>query len=1316
MSLYPTIYTLTFLTIFSISSLIGQNEIEFFRSLPSQASLEKAPNWAQLMYSSDPLVYEVIDAYQEYYAQNSFVKTIHTQNYKRWTRFAEANLSAEGKIRQKDNVEAKALRSKPKGSTSQKSLTGSWTSIGPFETYKNGTTQPISHQANVYSIDQALYDSNKLICGTESGGIFMTTDKAATWTLISKDAPFAGGMTAVALHPTDQDLIYVACNKRLYESTDNGTTWAENFYLDGGVDEIKFDPSDSDHIFLAGSKGLHESNDGGSTWSQIFSERVWDLDFHPTNSDIIYLLKSNANLVKSEFYKSEDNGSTWTLITNGWYVPEVQAEAGESGGKIGVSIDAPDRVYAALIGSSKANDNGWIGIFRSEDAGDSWTLPAGQTGGPYAAVNTMPWNAAAYTSGYHQGYYNFDLEVSPNNADLLWFGTVRLSESADGGASYVSIGAANSTRLSDQHADIQAIHVDGNDIWVASDGGINYSNDNLQSHSSKKYGIIAANFWGFAGGWNEDVLVGGKYHNGNTAYYQSYGTGLTHNVGGVEEATGYVNPYRNRKAHFSQGWSGHTVSKVIADNLGGATTNESPINILPNESYFNSYSSGIYHFPLYADQMLAGKDSIIWKSVDGGAQWNELHDFGKGRVLEIEISRANNDVIYAVFQPNGGYWDQSEIHRSVDGGTTWTKLTNLPTQRRRIQITTNPLDADEIWAAAVHGTNNNKVFMSTDGGINWNNKTTALLDDQRIDDIRFHGGSTECVYIVTPVSFYYHDTGDWIEYDTGLPALVRPQSMQLFYRDKKIRLATYGRGIWEVDMPNAYPPIAQAIAKTDSLFCSRDTVQLESHSIVDQVNTSWNWTITPAPAYVSDPTSRNPKVVLAAPGYYDVSLELTNDLNQNSVVVHENMLYLEDHCAPDTTQGMAIKLDQSGEYIQLPNFNLETNSFTITAWIKPEGIQNNYAAVLMNDGSTAGLNFRESNNTLGYHWPGGAWWWDSNLEVPQDVWSHVALVASPSGITLYLDGVGVSHNTSMDPVLLETMKIGSYKGWGSRNYKGEIDEVAIWNRSLTAQEIRTHRHLTKEDLVLDTAFTAYYQFNRNSASVLDKIGTHHGTANSNVNYVSCIAPFGGGVSVFHNINASGLYNFGSAMATIELGTGSYPDGEVYFSRINALPLPSLNNGEELGAYWIINNYGTNSFSASSIIRFDDPYSSPSTTAISNPAEITLITRPENSILPDWVSNCTLNQVQGEEYVFSNCNFGLNGQLFLHHCPVSYNISTPFLNNEVEEFGAYDFIHANNLIGTGADIKYRSGNHILLNPLFEVQLGALFTAEIGDCEN
>ena len=1299
--------------------------MDLFRVQPSPSDLDMAPQWAKLMYQKDVDVSKVIDAYTSYYKSNSFEKTIHTQNYKHWIRQVEGLLNEEARIEIPSKLEEERYfsRLKKRKSGTQKSM-DVWSSIGPFETYKNGTTTPYSNHANVYSIDQSENNSDLLICGTESGGVFKTLDKGLTWSLISKSEVFCNGITSVAIDPTNDDIFYIGGNNRIYKSTDGGVSWTENFFVGSSTYEIKFDPGNNDHMFLASGNGLYESTDGAMSWTQLMSESCWDIDFHPTNDDIIYSLISNPGLKKTEFYKSIDDGISWTLITSGWYEPEVPADAAENGGKIAVSINDPDRVYACLVGTSKSGDNGWIGLYRSNDSGSNWYLPSGQIGGPYSSVNVMPWNAAAYTSGYHQGFYNFDCEASPSDADLVWFGTIRLNESSDGGVSYQSIGAANSQRLSDIHADIQSIHLSGSDIWVASDGGINYSNDDLQSHSSRKYGIIASNFWGFGTGWNEDVLVGGKYHNGNTVYHENYGLGNSHNVGGVEEATGYVNPLVNKNAYFNQYWSGYTVSKLMSDTLGGSAANLSPINLIPNESYNTSYSSGFYHHPVYAHEMVAGKDSIIWKSHNGGTSWEVLHDFGQGRVLEIEYARSNPDVIYCVFQPVGGYWDWCTIYRTTDAGETWTELTTVPSNNRwRLEITVNPENPDEIWAASVNGANGQKVYKSTDGGTSWTNMSSSILDDNNVRDIAYHAGSDQLVYLLTAQSFFYYNASnaEWVQYDSGLPTVQNAKYVRLFYRDSKLRICTSGRGFWEADMPMTFDPIALPMTLNDTLFCQNDTVQLESHSVIDHNNALWNWSITPAPSYIESTSMRNPKVVFGMGGYYDIALTVTDENNTSSSSTINNMIYVENYCDADTIPGKSLLTENSGDYIQLPDFNVTTDAFSIMAWIKPSVLQDDYASILMNDGVAAGLNFREGNNTLAYHWSnGGQWWWDSNMIAPVGEWSHVAMVVDPTGISLYLNGVEARHNIAISPIEMTTMKIASYKGWASRNYKGEIDELSVWNRSLTMDEIRLFRHLTLEDQLNDPDLLAYYQFNSDIVQELDKANAFHGVLNANASRLASGAALGGGTSAILNVNSAGNYIFGNTGIELNFpGSGTLPNGPIVATRINLLPFPDLYNSENLGSYFILNNYGSTSFTDVYDLKYDDPYSSPSPEAISFPDRVRLLRRPSNSFTEDWNNLCSMDSVDGEYYSFAGNASCMNadlGQHFLNICLDSSIETIDYLNGETIEVKVSQFIEAYNTIFSGADVLYSSEGSVDLKSDFEVKLGAIFEANNTGCQN
>ncbi len=1167
---------------------------EWFKTVPHIDA--NTPDWAVMMYGADPNFYQVVDAYEAYYRTHEYNKTEHGQNFKYWLKKVQPFVNDEGFIRPPSPAEEEKQLAGLRKRQAEKAekMAGNWTNIGPWETYISGTTTPYSNQVNVYSLDQSDSDPNILYCGTESGAMYKSTNHAVTWTQLTFDEVFSGGYGALEIHPTNPNIVMIGVNNRIYRTTDGGAVWTEVKNLGGTGYEIKYRPTNPDSVFCAASNGLYLSTNGGATWgSAIYSQACHDIDWHPTNTNIVYLLKSNTTLKRSELFRSDNGGGTWTLKDNGYYLPAVPANASIGGGKIAVSAADPDRVYVCLIGDAKANDNGWIGVLRSNNRGDNWTVPAGQYGGPYSmdpngdyTVNVMPWNVAAYADGYHQGFYNFDFEVSPLNANLMWIGTIRLSESSDGGTSFISIGAANSLRLDNLHADIQDIEVNGTEVWVANDGGIEHSTDNLQSFTSKKYGISGSNYWGFGAGWNEDILVGGRYHVGNSGYYQTYGVGNSVKLGGVEESTGYVHP-TERKAYFNQYWSGGTAVRSIPTAMTTAYSDYGILPKTPNEAYTESNSSGIYFDPRYSDHLYMGEGSSIWRSKDKGTSFQSLKDFGTdGRTLEIEISRSNPHYIYVVFKPNGT--NARQIWRTTDGGTNWAQLPNVPaSNRNKLEISLNPIDENDLWVCSNDAADGQKVYRLINNGAAWEDKDqTASLNGQHPYDIFFQGGTTNVVYLATGTTVMQYDntSGDWIDYGDGLPTIPSPLQMKPFYRDNKLRLATSGHGIWESPLATTSSLIAQPITETDSVFCSRDTIQFDSYSIAP-IGASYAWSFSPAPQWVSSLTDRNPKVVFGnctTDCSYDVTLTVTFGANSNAKTILD-MVKLNSQCEPDTLPGQLLHTTADGDYFISQESNLSNlTHFTVTGWWKPNGSQEGYSA-LFSSGDwcahcdyTEGLIFDYYGSKLWYKWPGNSSVWGSNsgITVPLNEWSYVALVITPSSATMYLNDQKYVDTRALSPGEIESIHIG--KGHYDSFFKGDIDEVTMWKRALSDDEVRRLRHLTKEDVIpTDPDLIGYWQFNElvNGTAMMDYAGRFHGGLVGGAALATSTAPVGGGAAQLLNLSAAQtVYDFSQIGTKIWMSDCELPTGTLVATRLNIAPDVQPNTNDFPDNYWFLNLY------------------------------------------------------------------------------------------------------------------------------------------------
>jgi len=1170
----------------------AQNSSNYF-VVPLKVEFEQ-PRWAQLMYDNDPNVFDVDRALHEYLQSHRISNDFHFNNYQHWRKLVTPLLNEEGYIRPlnqaqetlKFNIDK--LRRSTFESTSR--MGTSWECIGPIETFRNGSTETHSYQASIYTLDQSKSNSSILYAGTESGGVFKSFNKGISWILVSTQDEFVQGISAIQIHPTDQNIIFVGGNRRIYSSTNAGNNWTEILFTNGIPNEIRFNPTNPNEIYVSCSSGFYQSIDGGINWSTVWSDPTYDVEFQPNNSDSIFTLRGNSSTLTPELYRSIDGGTNWVNQTTGWYVPENISTAVLAGGKIAISPAAPNKIYAGLVGDSKSGDLGWIGVYRSDDGGDNWSLPAGQIGGPYNPANTMPWAIAADDNGIYEGFHAFDLEVSATDSNKLWVGTVRLSESNDGGTSFVSIGGANSTRLNHIHSGIHDLEVNDGDIWVASDGGINYSFNEMGIHVSTKRGISAAEMLGFDSGWNENILVGGKMHNGNSAHREGFTTGDFVHLGGGEEATGYVNPFNN---NIYLGANASTNINTLPNAIGNNFTQIGTLDHRPNESIAPISSSEITFDPRYADHLYLGKENGIWFSRTGGASFTLLHSFTVGHeVLSIKISRHNPDVIFASVRTGTTQADDIHIFNSSDGGLTWSQLTNPATDLTGISFTLNPASSSEIWISSLNGSNSEKVYRSTDSGNTWINQTTNDLDNQKLYDILFQGGTDSKVYVASETGVLYWDNsgGQWVDYSSSLPLYPLPLKFKPFYKENALRLATSGRGIWSIDFQENSLPLAQPMTSTDSLYCDRDSVEFDCHSILNHSGSSWQWSFSPTPQFVSDPTIRNPKVVFGSVGNYDVTLTVTDGNGNVSTKSVTDMIRVNSSCGVDTIPGSTLSLTGANNgYLNLETPNINTNTLTISTWLKPNATQQTDPGLVFSrpNNQPSGL-FITNSRELRFAWAGGHFGWSSGLFAPAGKWSHVALVIAPGEATLYLNGESVSRTATFNAVDFNSeLNIGRDPGFVDRCYAGEMDEVAIFNRALTKDEIRQMRHLVC-DPETDSSLKYYYQFNEAAGPVLDKASLLHGTLVGTAQRAISPIPVGSGVVEKLNVISGGVKDFSSAdVKMVFPNTGIYPNGDIYVFKLNTNPnvLPHSEVAHD-GKYWIFNNYGSNqTFSALDSIEF-----------------------------------------------------------------------------------------------------------------------------------
>lgn len=98
-------------------------------------------------------------------------------------------------------------------------------------------------------------------------------------------------------------------------------------------------------------------------------------------------------------------------------------------------------------------------------------------------------------------------------------------------------------------------------------------------------------------------------------------------------------------------------------------------------------------------------------------------------------------------------------------------------------------------------------------------------------------------------------------------------------------------------------------------------------------------------------------------------------------------------------------------------------------------------------------------------------------------WSHVAGTYNGQEISLYIDGHLLSTQTATMTLSTTTdpLYIGSKDDWPSNPFVGQVDEVRIWNRALTQQEIR--QYMCRELSGGEAGLVGYWKLNEREGNV-----------------------------------------------------------------------------------------------------------------------------------------------------------------------------------------------------------------------------------------
>ena len=844
------------------------------------------PQWVQLMYSENPDPGAVAAAYAAYYSTHPFVKNNHTQYFKRWKREIGHELVPKDPV-QRANYGTNLHDYLSATEELASSRAANWSCIGPID-WDHGSVAKsyASGAAHVYTVEQSVSTPNTVWAGTANAGIWKSTDKGLNWSNMTKNL-MIGEVVSIEIDFSNENIVYAGAEGDLWKTINGGATWtsigdAAFQGLTHNIKDIVMHPSNNQILYVISDQGLWRSTTGGSSFTQVQSGVWQELELKPGDPNTVYAIKQVSN--RTEFWRSVNNGVLFAPIGTGWPLPVAPDEQKRT--EIATTPIEPNTVYALCTGAADGG-SGLYGVYKSMDNGANWTFQccgSGPAGVPSATnMNLMGWSDAGTDDG-GQYYYDLAFAVDPTNANKLMACGVNRWVSTDGGVNFTCPAKwSHSEKVDYVHADIHDIRYYGSEIWAACDGGIFYSNDAGATFNKRIFGISGTDFWGFgAGGWTgSQVMLGGCYHNGTLLKDNNVYTNGWVCTDGGDGIRGFVHPHYDRRALSDYGYKILSGDRLVA-NVNGSWTKE------PNASYITGESSEVVWHPNSVNTAFVGVDSSLWRTDDNGTSFSEVHNFHE-KVTSIEVAFADPNTLYACTWP--GWWGVKKIWRSIDGGANWINVTPASAQLNGntwvpYDIAVSGTDAQTIWLCRTSQYGNSPdlngyvVFKSVNGGTTWTNITDVNLNGEWPSNITHQLGSNGGLYIGTRRAVYYRSDAApaWSLWNAGLPARIYSTRLLINYRDGVVRNAT-DRSVWESALEAPAPPLSNFAADKRTVTCLAPGVQFWDNSALSGVNATWSWSFPGGLPATS--SSRSPLVTYSTPGTYDVSLTVT-DVNGSS--------------------------------------------------------------------------------------------------------------------------------------------------------------------------------------------------------------------------------------------------------------------------------------------------------------------------------------------------------------------------------------------------------------------------------------------------
>lgn len=196
---------------------------------------------------------------------------------------------------------------------------------------------------------------------------------------------------------------------------------------------------------------------------------------------------------------------------------------------------------------------------------------------------------------------------------------------------------------------------------------------------------------------------------------------------------------------------------------------------------------------------------------------------------------------------------------------------------------------------------------------------------------------------------------------------------------------------------------------------------------------------------MTDPNFRNTTLLLQADNAANSAQNNTFlDSSANSFSITRNGNTTQGTFTP-FSQGWSNFFGGSGNYLE-SSHPTASSTWTIEAWVYRTSGSAEQCIVFLNGGSFNGILFYiDSSNYLKANDGGTILPAYTNVTVPINAWTHVAIVRSGSTVTGYVNGVVAGSNSFTAGATITTARIGYYVTANAMQFPGYISNVRVVN-------------------------------------------------------------------------------------------------------------------------------------------------------------------------------------------------------------------------------------------------------------------------------